>query len=81
MRFIGRLNLNSIEKKNNEYRLCTTEGEILGMRVILKTVKNICLDLFSMFKGFTYGFLMVGLFIIIGGALLYGVLYLKNIVL
>lgn len=51
------------------------------MHIILKTLKNMFFDLFSMFKGFTYGFIMVGIFILVGGALLYGIFYLINVVL
>ncbi len=51
------------------------------MHIIFKTFKNMFLDLFSMFRGFTYGFLMVGIFILVVGALLYGILYLMNVVL
>gem|GEM_PF-1942029 len=51
------------------------------MQFIFNAIKNMFLDLFSMVRGFTYGFLMVGLFILVVGALIYGILYLKNIVL
>lgn len=51
------------------------------MQRILSFYKNIALDLFSMMKGFTYGFFIFGLFLVIMGALLYGILYLKNIIL
>lgn len=44
---------------------------------VLSKLKNMVLDLLSMLKGFTYGFVMVGLFIILLGGLLYGALYLK----
>ncbi|WP_322421751.1 hypothetical protein [Jeotgalibacillus haloalkalitolerans] len=47
---------------------------------VVDTFKNMFLDLFSMGKGFVYGFVMVGLFIIICGVLIYGALYLKNVV-
>ncbi|WP_226665214.1 hypothetical protein [Metabacillus litoralis] len=49
------------------------------MRKIIDIFKNIFLDLFSMGKGFVYGFLMVGLFIITCAALIYGGLFLKNL--
>ncbi len=45
----------------------------------MDTIKNIFLDLTSMIKGFAYGFFMVGLFILIAGGLLYGVLFLRNL--
>ncbi|SFF97333.1 hypothetical protein SAMN05216353_11670 [Halobacillus alkaliphilus] len=51
------------------------------MQFIFKSIKNMFLDLISMIRGFTYGFLMVGLFILVVGTLIYGILYLKNIVL
>jgi hypothetical protein len=47
---------------------------------VIDTYKNMLLDLFSMGKGFIYGFVMVGLFIVIGGTLLYGFLFLKNLI-
>lgn len=50
------------------------------MNKVLCTFKNAFLDLFSMGKGFIYGFVMVGLFIVIGGALLFGILFLKNLI-
>lgn len=50
------------------------------MYKVLDTFKNIFLDLFSMGKGFTYGFLMAGLFIVIFSALIYVILFLKNLV-
>lgn len=50
------------------------------MARIAELFKNMFLDLFSMGKGFVYGFVMVGLFILIGGVLIYGGLYLKNVV-
>ncbi|MCA1032878.1 hypothetical protein LCL95_17855 [Bacillus timonensis] len=49
------------------------------MSKVLDIFKNMFLDLFSMGKGFLYGFIMVGLFIVIGGALFYGILYFKNL--
>ncbi|WEG15137.1 hypothetical protein PQ478_11360 [Alkalihalophilus pseudofirmus] len=48
---------------------------------VVNGFKNMFLDLFSMGKGFLYGFVMIALFIIIGTALLYGLLALKNILL
>ena len=50
------------------------------MNKLLGTFKNMFLDLFAMGKGFIYGFVMVGLLVLIGIALLYGFLFLKNIV-
>ncbi|WP_394218689.1 hypothetical protein [Halobacillus trueperi] len=51
------------------------------MNFILRTLKNMALDFISMIKGFTYGFIMVGLFIGLLGGVLYGVLYLRNLFL
>ena len=50
------------------------------MNKVFGTFKNMFLDLFSMGKGFVYGFVVVGLFIVIGGALIYGFLFLKNLI-
>ena len=50
------------------------------MNKVLGTFKNTFLDLFSMGKGFIYGFVMVGLFIVIGSALLFGILFLKKLI-
>ncbi|WP_183041273.1 hypothetical protein [Salipaludibacillus neizhouensis] len=50
------------------------------MDKVLGTFKNMFLDLFSMGKGFFYGFVMVGLFIVICGALIYGFLFLKSFI-
>jgi hypothetical protein len=41
--------------------------------------KNMFLDLFSMGKGFLYGFVMIGLFIVIGTTLIYGTILLYNL--
>ncbi|WP_407270267.1 hypothetical protein [Radiobacillus sp. PE A8.2] len=49
------------------------------MSKLLSGFKNMFLDLFSMGKGFTYGFVMVGLFVVICGVLIYGFLYLRNL--
>ncbi len=49
------------------------------MNRVLETLKNMSLDLFSMGKGFVYGFVMIGLFIVIGGILLYAFLYIRNL--
>ncbi len=49
------------------------------MHRVLEALKNMFLDLFSMGKGFVYGFVMIGLFIVIGGILLYAFLYIRNL--
>ncbi|WP_186577167.1 hypothetical protein [Aquibacillus kalidii] len=49
------------------------------MSKVMDIFKNMFLDLFSMGKGFVYGFVMVGLFIVACGAILYGVLFLRNL--
>ncbi|MER2118977.1 MAG: hypothetical protein ABS935_01850 [Solibacillus sp.] len=48
------------------------------MDKVIDILKNMFLDLFSMGKGFLYGFIMVGLFIFIVGALLGAILYVIN---
>ncbi len=48
------------------------------MANLLGSLKDMFLDLFSMGKGFAYGFIMVGLFIVICGAVIYGVFFIKN---
>ena len=50
------------------------------MKTILERIQNIFLDLFAMGKGFIYGFFMVALLILVGGALLYGFLYIRNLI-
>lgn len=50
------------------------------MNKVIDTFKNMFFDLFSMGKGFLYGFIMVSLFIVIIGVVLYGILYLKNFI-
>ena len=50
-----------------------------NLNKLIDTLKNMFLDLFSMGRGFLYGFIMVGLFILIVGILLYGIFYLKNL--
>ncbi|MBP1942652.1 hypothetical protein J2Z26_002395 [Bacillus luteolus] len=50
------------------------------MNKVFGIFKNMFLDLFSMVRGFIYGFVMVGLFIVICGALIYGFLFLKNLI-
>jgi hypothetical protein len=47
---------------------------------MVDTFKNMFFDLVSMGKGFIYGFIMVGLFILIVGALIYGILFLRNLI-
>ncbi|MGG0179122.1 hypothetical protein [Gottfriedia acidiceleris] len=49
------------------------------MKKLLNVFKNMFLDIYSMGKGFIYGFLMIGLLVIIGSVIVYGVLLLKNI--
>jgi hypothetical protein len=49
------------------------------MNALMDGIKNMLLDLFAMGKGFIYGFIMVALLILIGGALLYGILYMRNL--
>lgn len=48
------------------------------MSFILRAMKNMALDMFSMVKGFLYGFIMVGLVILLLGGVIYGVLYIRN---
>ncbi|MEK4564112.1 hypothetical protein MKX54_05450 [Alkalihalobacillus sp. FSL R5-0424] len=43
---------------------------------IFNILKEMTLDLFAMAKGFLYGFVMVGGFIFVAGALLYAILML-----
>jgi hypothetical protein len=50
------------------------------MSKVGNTLKNMILDLFSMGKGFVYGFVMVGLFIVVCTVLIYGFLYLRNLI-
>ncbi|WP_176526084.1 hypothetical protein [Bacillus sp. AFS001701] len=50
------------------------------MKKLLNIFKNMFLDIFSMGKGFIYGFLMIGLLVIVGSAIVYAVLLLKNII-
>lgn len=49
------------------------------MQAIIDSIKGIFLDIFAMGKGFIYGFLMIGLLIAGGTALLYGVLWVRNL--
>jgi len=48
------------------------------MNAIMDAIKGYFLDVFAMGKGFIYGFLMIGLLISGGTALLYGVLFIRN---
>ncbi|WP_197284335.1 hypothetical protein [Bacillus sp. CHD6a] len=50
------------------------------MRSIVNGIKNMFLDISAMGKGLVYGFVMVALLILVGGALLYGILYLRNLI-
>jgi hypothetical protein len=50
------------------------------MPKVIDILKNMFLDLFSMGKSFVYGFVIVGLFIVVCGVLLYGFLFLKNLI-
>ncbi|WP_242143404.1 hypothetical protein [Bacillus cereus group sp. BfR-BA-01430] len=50
------------------------------MNKLVDTFKNTFLDLFSMSKGFTYEFIMVSLFIVIGSALLFGILLFTSLI-
>ncbi|WP_316571741.1 hypothetical protein [Neobacillus sp. YIM B06451] len=50
------------------------------MYVIVDFIKNLFLDMWAMVKGFLYGILLFSVLILLGGALLYGFLYLKNVV-
>jgi hypothetical protein len=50
-----------------------------SMKMLIDGIKNMFLDLFAMGKGFIYGFVMVALLFLVGGALLYGILYLRNL--
>ncbi|WP_198283996.1 hypothetical protein [Evansella cellulosilytica] len=50
------------------------------MNKVYGTFKNMFLDLFSMGKGFVYGLVMMGLFIVIFGALIYGFLLIKKLI-
>ena len=50
------------------------------MNKMVETFKNMYLDSISMGRGFIYGFILVGLLILIGGTLLYGILFLRNLI-
>ncbi len=50
------------------------------MYVIVDFFKNLFLDIWAMIKGFVYGFILFSAFVLLGGALLYGFFYLKNVV-
>ena len=51
-----------------------------NMNKMVETFKNMYLDSISMGRGFIYGFILVGLLILIGGTLLYGILFLRNLI-
>ncbi|WP_198530538.1 hypothetical protein [Bacillus sp. LL01] len=48
------------------------------MQSILDSIKGYFLDVLAMGKGLIYGFIMVGLLIAGGTALLYGILLIRN---
>ena len=50
------------------------------MNKMVETFKGMFLDLVSMGKGFIYGFVSVGLLILICDALLDGILLLRNLI-
>ncbi|MEA3319526.1 MAG: hypothetical protein U9Q88_05820 [Bacillota bacterium] len=50
------------------------------MKTLVDGIKNMFLDIVAMGKGLIYGFVMVGLLILVGGALLYGILYIRNLI-
>ncbi|EMA6343571.1 hypothetical protein ACH0R4_RS07085 [Bacillus cytotoxicus] len=50
------------------------------MNKLFDTLKNAFLDLFSMGKGFIYEFIMASLFIVIGSALLFGILLFTSLI-
>lgn len=47
---------------------------------LLVSLKDMFLDLFSMGKGLAYGFIMVGLLIMIFGIVIYGVFFIINLI-
>ncbi|WP_237665010.1 hypothetical protein [Sutcliffiella horikoshii] len=49
------------------------------MQAIIDSIKGFFLDIFAMGKGFIYGFMMIGLLIVGGTALLYGALWVRNL--
>ncbi|MBM7602455.1 hypothetical protein JOC75_000425 [Metabacillus crassostreae] len=51
------------------------------MNKVLDIFKNMFLDLFSMGRGFVYGFVMIGLGIVICSALIYVFLFVRNLIL
>ncbi|WP_197284189.1 hypothetical protein [Bacillus sp. CHD6a] len=50
------------------------------MKTLVDEIKNIFLDISAMGKGLIYGFLMVALLILVGGTLLFGILYIRNLI-
>ncbi|WP_199860654.1 hypothetical protein [Oceanobacillus damuensis] len=48
------------------------------MNKVLDSFRNLFMDLFSAGKGFLYGFTIIGLFLVVGAVLLYGILSLRN---
>ena len=50
------------------------------MKTLIDGIKNMFLDLFAMGKGFIYGFVMVALLVLVVGALIYGILYIRNLI-
>lgn len=50
------------------------------MKTLVDGIKNMFLDISAMGKCLIYGFVMVALLILVGGALLYGILYLRNLI-
>lgn len=51
------------------------------MNKIFSTLKDMFLDLYSMGKGFIYGFVMIGLFMLIVIFVVYIFLTLRNLIL
>jgi hypothetical protein len=49
------------------------------MQAIIDSIKGFFLDIMAMGKGFIYGFMMIGLLIAGGTALLYGILWVRNL--
>ncbi|NMH74567.1 hypothetical protein HF078_15885 [Bacillus sp. RO2] len=50
------------------------------MKKLVDGTKNMFLDISAMGKGLVYGFVMVALLILVAGVLLYGILYLRNLI-
>ncbi|WP_339148868.1 MULTISPECIES: hypothetical protein [unclassified Sutcliffiella] len=49
------------------------------MQAIIDSIKGFFLDIMAMGKGFIYGFMMIGLLIAGGTALLYEILWVRNL--